>query len=174
MCVSGEIDAMVSAPLNKEAMHEAGYQYEGQTEILGELTSSRPAMVMVVDKMRLMLFTNHMALRAVCDHITKERMLERIVLAHAALRDMGIDGTEDRRRGLEPARRRERHVRARGGRSHRARDRGGARARHRRAGSVPRRHRLPEVARRRLRHDDRALPRPGLDGREAASASAAS
>ena len=73
----GAVDAMVSAPLNKEAMHEAGYNYEGQTEILGELTSSKPAMVMVVDKMRLMLFTNHMALRAVCDHITKERMLER-------------------------------------------------------------------------------------------------
>jgi 4-hydroxythreonine-4-phosphate dehydrogenase len=45
MCVSGAVDAMVSAPLNKEAMHEAGYQYEGQTEILGELTSSKPAMV---------------------------------------------------------------------------------------------------------------------------------
>src|SRR5690349_4544711 len=31
LCLAGEIDAMVSAPLNKEAMHEAGYQYEGQT-----------------------------------------------------------------------------------------------------------------------------------------------
>jgi len=102
MCLSGAIDAMVSAPLNKEAMHEAGYRYEGQTEILGELTSSRPAMVMVVDKMRLMLFTNHMALRAVCDHVTKERMLDRITLAHAALRDMGIANPKIAVSGLNP------------------------------------------------------------------------
>ena len=102
MCLSGAIDAMVSAPLNKEAMHEAGYQYEGQTEILGELTSSKPAMVMVVDKMRLMLFTNHMALRAVCEYVTKERMLERIVLAHAALRDMGIANPRIAVSGLNP------------------------------------------------------------------------
>ncbi|MGH7893536.1 MAG: 4-hydroxythreonine-4-phosphate dehydrogenase PdxA [Candidatus Binatia bacterium] len=102
MCVAGAIDAMVSAPLNKEAMHEAGYQYEGQTEILGELTRSRPAMVMVVDKMRLMLFTNHMALRAVCDYVTKERMLDRIVLADAALRDMGIAKPKIAVAGLNP------------------------------------------------------------------------
>src|SRR5689334_17999247 len=102
MCVAGSIDAMVSAPLNKEAMHEAGYQYEGQTEILGELTASKPAMVMVVDRMRLMLFTNHMALRAVCDHVTKARMLDRIVLAHAALRDMGIAKPTIAVAGLNP------------------------------------------------------------------------
>ena len=88
--LAGEIDAMVSAPLNKEAMHAAGYPYEGQTEILGELTGSRPAMVMVVDRMRVMLFTNHMALRAVCDYVRKDRVLDRLVLADAALRDMGI------------------------------------------------------------------------------------
>ncbi len=102
MCLSGAIDAMVSAPLNKEAMHEAGYPYEGQTEILGELTESRPAMVMVVDKMRLMLFTNHMALRAVCDYVTKERMLDRIVRADAALRDMGITKPRIAVAGLNP------------------------------------------------------------------------
>src|SRR5258706_9900749 len=59
-------------------------------------------MVMVVDKMRLMLFTNHMALRAVCDHITKDRMLERITLAHAALRDMGIAAPKIAVSGLNP------------------------------------------------------------------------
>ena len=88
--LAGDVDAMVSAPLNKEAMHAAGYPYEGQTEILGELTGSRPAMVMVVDRMRVMLFTNHMALRAVCDYVRKDRVLDRLVLADAALRDMGI------------------------------------------------------------------------------------
>jgi 4-hydroxythreonine-4-phosphate dehydrogenase len=102
MAASGEIDGLVSAPLNKEAMHEAGYKYEGQTEILGELTQSKPAMVMVIDKMRLMLFTNHMALRAVCDYVTKDRMLARIRLADAALRDMGIAKPRIAVAGLNP------------------------------------------------------------------------
>ena len=102
MCLSGAIDAMVSAPLNKEAMHEAGFPYEGQTEILGELTRSKPAMVMVVDRMRLMLFTNHMALRAVCDYIRRDRILDRLVLADAALRDMGIARPRLAVAGLNP------------------------------------------------------------------------
>ena len=85
-----QIDAIVSAPLNKEAMHAAGYPYEGQTEILGELSKSRPAMVLVLGQMRLMLFTNHMALRAVCEYLRTDRVLNRLVLADAALRDMGI------------------------------------------------------------------------------------
>jgi len=102
LCLDGHVDAMVSAPLNKEAMHAAGYPYEGQTEILGELTASKPAMVMVVDKMRLMLFTNHMALRAVCDYIRKDRVLERLVLADAALRDMGIAEPRIAVAGLNP------------------------------------------------------------------------
>src|SRR5881296_4065177 len=90
LALAREIDAMVSAPLNKEAMHAAGYAYEGQTEILGELTATRPAMLLLLGKMRVMLFTNHMALRAVCDYVRKDRVLDRLVLADAALRDMGI------------------------------------------------------------------------------------
>jgi 4-hydroxythreonine-4-phosphate dehydrogenase len=102
LCVDGAIDGMVSAPLNKEAMREAGHPYEGQTEILGELTQSKPAMVMVVDKMRLMLFTNHMALRQVCDYVRTDRVLERVVLADAALRDMGIAKPKIAIAGLNP------------------------------------------------------------------------
>jgi len=102
LCLAGSVEAMVSAPLNKEAMHEAGYAYEGQTEILGELTQSRPAMVMVVDRMRLMLFTNHMPLRAVCDYVRADRLLARLVLADAALRDMGIQRPRIAVAGLNP------------------------------------------------------------------------
>ena len=102
MAVAREIDAMVSAPLNKEAMHLAGYPYEGQTEILGELTKSKPAMVLILKQMRLMLFTNHMALRAVCDYIRADRVLDRLVLADTALRDMGIAHPKLAVAGLNP------------------------------------------------------------------------
>jgi 4-hydroxythreonine-4-phosphate dehydrogenase len=102
LAVGGEIDAIVSAPLNKESMHAAGFRYEGQTEILGELTGTRPAMVLVLGQMRLMLFTNHMALRAVCDYVRKDRVLERLVLADAALRDLGIARPRLAVAGLNP------------------------------------------------------------------------
>jgi 4-phospho-D-threonate 3-dehydrogenase / 4-phospho-D-erythronate 3-dehydrogenase len=97
-----EIDGLVSAPLNKEAMHAAGYPYEGQTEILGELTGTKPAMILLLGQMRLMLFTNHMALRAVCDYIRADRILDRLVLADAALRDMGIARPRLAVAGLNP------------------------------------------------------------------------
>src|ERR1051326_8749697 len=90
LAIGREIDAMVSAPLNKESMHAAGFRYEGQTEILGELTGTRPAMLLLLGKMRLMLLTNHMALRAVCDYVRKDRILDRLVLAHAARPDTGV------------------------------------------------------------------------------------
>jgi len=90
LALAREIDALVSAPLNKEAMHAAGHRYEGQTEILGELTGTRPAMLLLLGRMRLMLFTNHMALRAVCDYVRKDRILHRLVLGDAAVRDLGI------------------------------------------------------------------------------------
>src|SRR5213593_146625 len=102
LAVAREIEALVSAPLNKEAMHEAGYPYEGQTEILGELTGTKPAMVLILNRMRLMLFTNHMALRAVCDYIRTDRVLNRLVLADAALRDMGIARPKLAVAGLNP------------------------------------------------------------------------
>ncbi len=102
MALAREVDAIVSAPLNKEAMHAAGYRYEGQTEILGELSGSRPAMLLILGQMRLMLFTNHMALRAVCDYIRKDRILDRLRLADAALRDMGIEQPRLAVAGLNP------------------------------------------------------------------------
>src|SRR5437762_8382997 len=102
LALAGEIDAMVSAPLNKEAMHAAGHRYEGQTEILGELSGTKPAMLLLLGKMRLMLFTNHMALRAVCDYVRTDRVLERLVLADAALRDMGIARPRLAVAGLNP------------------------------------------------------------------------
>jgi len=102
LALARAIDAMVSAPLNKEAMHAAGHRYEGQTEILGELTGTKPAMVLLLGRMRLMLFTNHMALREVCDYVRRDRILDRLLLADAALRDMGIARPRLAVAGLNP------------------------------------------------------------------------
>jgi 4-hydroxythreonine-4-phosphate dehydrogenase len=102
LALARAIDAIVSAPLNKHAMHLAGFAFEGHTEILGALTQTRPAMMLLLGAVRMMLFTNHMALRAVCDHVRADRILERLVLADAALRDLGIARPRIAVAGLNP------------------------------------------------------------------------
>jgi 4-hydroxythreonine-4-phosphate dehydrogenase len=103
LALAGTIDAIVSAPLNKEAMHQAGLRYEGATEIFAEEARvSRYAMVLLLGRMRLMLFTNHMALREVCDRVTTERILDKLELAHEALREMGIEHPRIAVAGLNP------------------------------------------------------------------------
>jgi len=102
LALTRQVDAIVSAPLNKYAMHLAGFAFEGHTEILGALTETRPAMMLLLGTLRMMLFTNHMALRAVCDHVRADRILERLVLADAALRDLGIEHPRIAVAGLNP------------------------------------------------------------------------
>jgi 4-hydroxythreonine-4-phosphate dehydrogenase len=89
--LAGQIDGIVSAPLNKEAMRAAGFRYEGATEIFAEMAGvTRYAMVLLLGDMRLMLLTNHMSLREACDKVTKERVYEKVVLGHEALVAQGI------------------------------------------------------------------------------------
>jgi len=91
LALAGEIDGIVSAPLNKEAMRAAGFHYEGATEIFAEEAGvKRYAMVLLLGEMRLLLLTNHMSLREACDKITKARVHEKIMLAHEALVAQGI------------------------------------------------------------------------------------
>ena len=91
LAMEGAIEAIVSAPLNKEAMRLAGHAYEGQTEILGELTGSkRYGMILILGSMRVMMLTTHMALRKACDAVTKEKVAAMIELADETLRTFGI------------------------------------------------------------------------------------
>jgi 4-hydroxythreonine-4-phosphate dehydrogenase len=91
LALAGEIDGIVSAPLNKEAMRAAGMHYEGATEIFAEMAGvKRYAMVLLLGEMRLMLLTNHMALREACDKVTEARVYEKIMLGHEALVEQGM------------------------------------------------------------------------------------
>jgi 4-hydroxythreonine-4-phosphate dehydrogenase len=103
LALEGAIDAIVSAPLNKEAMRLAGHAYEGQTEILGELTgATRYGMILVLGTMRVMMLTTHMALRKACDAVTKEKVLQMIELADQTLRSFGIPRPRIGVAGLNP------------------------------------------------------------------------
>lgn len=103
LALAGAVEAIVSAPLNKEAMRLAGHSYEGQTEILGELTGAkRYGMILILGSMRVMMLTTHMALRKACDAVTKDNVLAMIELADQTLRTFGIRRPRIAVAGLNP------------------------------------------------------------------------
>jgi 4-hydroxythreonine-4-phosphate dehydrogenase len=90
--MSGSVDAIVTAPLHKEAMHQAGYRYPGHTEILAERTGSRSyRMMLAAGPLRVVLVTTHVALRRALDMIDQQRVLSTIRMADDAMRGFGIE-----------------------------------------------------------------------------------
>jgi 4-hydroxythreonine-4-phosphate dehydrogenase len=88
----GEVDAIVTAPINKELMNAAGFDYAGHTELLASLTDTTDyGMMFVGGGLRLILVTIHHAIKDVPALITKDRVLRMIRLAHRAVRDFGVD-----------------------------------------------------------------------------------
>jgi 4-hydroxythreonine-4-phosphate dehydrogenase len=103
LALAGRVAALVTAPLNKEALRLAGLPYPGHTEILAELGGSREyAMMMVNDDLRVVLVTIHESLRTALDAITVEAEATAIRLAHDALRRAGIARPRVAVAGLNP------------------------------------------------------------------------
>ncbi|MBE3581069.1 MAG: 4-hydroxythreonine-4-phosphate dehydrogenase PdxA [Thermoanaerobacteraceae bacterium] len=91
MAMEGKIDAVVSAPVNKEAMRLAGYTYEGQAQILAEATgASEYSMILILRHVRIMMLTTHMSLMEACRQVKKDRILRALHLAHKSLEGFGI------------------------------------------------------------------------------------
>jgi 4-hydroxythreonine-4-phosphate dehydrogenase len=91
LATDGEIDAIVTAPINKEALNAAGHMFAGHTEILTELTGSKSScMLLVHDRLRVSHVTTHVALAEVPKRITPERLRLVFELTHQAMLDFGI------------------------------------------------------------------------------------
>ncbi|MHB1225478.1 MAG: 4-hydroxythreonine-4-phosphate dehydrogenase PdxA [Gemmatimonadaceae bacterium] len=67
---AGEVRGIVTAPLDKAALHAGGYDYPGHTEMLAALTGSPTAMMLASDRLRVVLATTHLPLREVPDAVT--------------------------------------------------------------------------------------------------------
>lgn len=88
LALRNRIDAVVTAPINKEALHRGGFRYPGHTQILSSLTKSpRYAMMFVSPGIRVVLVTTHLALSEVPSAISRRKYLEKILLADEALRE---------------------------------------------------------------------------------------
>lgn len=103
MAMRGEIAAMATAPLNKEALHQGGYNFPGHTEILAHLSGAKDyAMMLTGGPLRVIHVTTHVALRRACELITKERIVRVIALADAAVKLLGIAEPRIAVAGLNP------------------------------------------------------------------------
>ncbi|MCI0484527.1 MAG: 4-hydroxythreonine-4-phosphate dehydrogenase PdxA [candidate division NC10 bacterium] len=100
---ANELDAVVTAPLNKEAIHLAGYRFAGHTEIFAERTGSRNyALMLVAGRLRVLHVSTHVSLREACDRVRKDRVLQVIHLAHDAAAAWGLRRPRIGVAGLNP------------------------------------------------------------------------
>jgi len=91
LCQSGDIDGMVTAPVNKEALAAAGVQHSGHTEILAKLSDTKDfAMLLMGRELKVIHVTTHVALRRVPDLCTQDRVLRVIRLAQQTMNGLGV------------------------------------------------------------------------------------
>ena len=103
LALEGNVGAVATAPLNKEAMHMGGYEYPGHTEILAELTGTKDfAMMLQTEELRVIHVSTHVSLREAIDRVSKERVLTVIHLARDALAKIGIVEPKIAIAGLNP------------------------------------------------------------------------
>ncbi len=93
MASKGDISAMVTCPLNKALMNRAGYNYEGHTQLISDLTDTEDYVMMLAgNKLRVTLVTIHCALRDVPGKLTTDNILKTISITASSLKkDFGIN-----------------------------------------------------------------------------------
>lgn len=97
------ITAVVTGPLNKEALHLAGYEYAGHTEIFAEFAHGPSyAMLLWSDHLKVIHVSTHVSMRKACDLCTKARVEEVIALAHKTMRRVGYESPRIAVAGLNP------------------------------------------------------------------------
>ncbi|MFK4566282.1 4-hydroxythreonine-4-phosphate dehydrogenase [Enterococcus sp. UD-01] len=103
LSLAGKIGPVVTAPLNKEALHLGGHNFDGHTEIFATLTKTKKyTMMLWSERLSVVHVSTHVALRKACDLVKKERVMECIDLAQAALLKLGIQQPRIAVAGLNP------------------------------------------------------------------------
>lgn len=90
---AGDIDVLVTAPINKKVMSTQGFGFTGHTEFLQDAFGVKDVtMFMVSDTIKIGVVTGHIPLREVPDSITEEKILSKLRLMNGSLkRDFGVD-----------------------------------------------------------------------------------
>ncbi len=84
--LSGQIDALVTAPLSKKGLQLAGYDFPGHTELLAYLTGTEKyAMMFVSESYKLVLVTTHLPLSRVAQTLSRKLILEKLMVTQTTL-----------------------------------------------------------------------------------------
>jgi len=89
--LDGKINAIATAPVNKESLREARVPFIGHTEMLEELTGvTNPLTMFQVESLRIFFLTRHVSLRKACDLVTEERVYQMSIRSFQALHRLGV------------------------------------------------------------------------------------
>jgi len=100
---SGAAGALVTGPVSKAALHLAGEEVEGQTELLARWAGvARYGMLAIAGPLRVLLLTRHMPLKRALERITPASVLEHLELLDSALRELGCERPRIALAGLNP------------------------------------------------------------------------
>lgn len=103
LALSGQIDALVTAPISKEAINLAGYHHPGHTEILAERTGAKDfGMMQVKGKLRIVHLSWHISLKEACALVTKANVVSAINMALVGAQQIGLTKPRIAVAGLNP------------------------------------------------------------------------
>ena len=103
LALSKQIEATITAPINKESINMAGHYYSGHTEIFAEYSGVKDyAMLLASGDLRVIHVSTHVSLREACDRVKKDRVLKVIRLADQAMKMLGYKNPVIAVAGLNP------------------------------------------------------------------------
>ncbi len=103
LALKGKIQALVTAPIHKEAVNRAGLPYPGHTEFLADLTGTKDyALMLIHDNFRIVHLSNHLSLKKACQEVKKEKILKVIRLGNEMLKRLRIENPKIAVAGLNP------------------------------------------------------------------------
>jgi 4-hydroxythreonine-4-phosphate dehydrogenase len=101
--LAGNLDALVTAPINKKNIQSSTFNYTGHTEYLAAKTNQEPLMILLNGDLRVATVTTHVPVQDIASMIKRERIEKKLNILHQSLRrDFGIDKPRIAVLGLNP------------------------------------------------------------------------
>lgn len=103
LAISGEVSAIVTAPINKEALNLAGHHFDGHTGMLAHLTNSTSSwMLLASERLNVIHVSTHVALKEAIDRATPDRVYKTIRMGYDHLRRLGTHNPRIAVAGINP------------------------------------------------------------------------
>src|SRR6056297_114241 len=103
LALEDRVQAVVTGPIHKEAINQAGYKYAGHTELFAERTKTKDYAMMLADKeMRVIHVSTHVSLKEAIKRVKKDRIYTVIKLAYNAMISLGNENPKIAVAGLNP------------------------------------------------------------------------